>query len=273
MENIKQLREKTGAGMVECKKALEEAGGDIEKAVEILRKKGIAKAAKRGDRETQEGVIKIAVNDANSEGYIVEVNAETDFVVRNSQFQDLAEKILDTVKSKRISSGEELMAAEMDGKTVKEEIDALSGVIGEKIDVKKCNTLAGGTVVAYSHMGGKIGVLVALDKAGQEEIGRDIAMQIAATNPKYIYPEQVSAEDISKEKDIYAEQLRKEGKPEEMIEKILVGKINKYFEEICLAKQEFIKDEGKKISDILGDVKIEKFIIYSLTGSSNSCGI
>src|SRR3989338_7920844 len=239
MENIKQLREKTGAGMVECKKALEEAGGDIEKAVEILRKKGIAKAAKRGDRETQEGVIKIAVNDDNNEGYIVEVNAETDFVVRNSQFQDLAEKILNVAKTKSIGDREELMAAEMDGKTVKEEIDALSGIIGEKIDVRKCNTLAGGTVVAYSHMGGKIGVLVALDKPGQEEIGRDIAMQIAATNPKYIYPEQVSAEDISKEKDIYAEQLRKEGKPEEMIEKILVGKINKYFEEICLAKQEF----------------------------------
>ncbi|MEK7097402.1 MAG: translation elongation factor Ts [Patescibacteria group bacterium] len=273
MENIKQLREKTGAGMVECKKALEEAGGDIEKAVEILRKKGIAKAAKRGDRETQEGIIKIAVNETNNEGYIVEVNAETDFVVRNSQFQELSEKILDIVKTKRIGDREELMAAEMDGKTVKEEIDALSGVIGEKLDVKKCNVLAGGTVVAYSHMGGKIGVLVALDKAGREEIGRDIAMQIAATNPRYISPEQVSEDDINKEKEIYAEQLRKEGKPENMIEKILAGKINKYFEEVCLIKQEFIKDESKKVFDVLGDVKIEKFIIYSLTGSSNSCGI
>lgn len=274
MENIKQLREKTGAGMVECKKALEEAGGDIEKAVEILRKKGIAKAAKRGDRETNEGIVLVAVNDANNEGYIVEVNAETDFVARNDKFQDLSVRILNTVKSKRISGREELMAAEMDGKTVKDEVDALGGVIGEKLDVKNCDTLTSeGTVVAYSHMGGKIGVLVALDKPGQEELGRDIAMQIAAANPKYISSDQVPQEDVNKEKEIYAEQLKKEGKPENMIEKILEGKINKYYEEVCLVNQEFIKDDGKKVKDILGDVKVAKFIVYSLTGSSNSCGI
>ncbi len=264
MEKIKQLRDKTGAGIVDCKKALEDAGGDIEKAVEILRKKGIAKAAKRGDRAVCEGIIKIAVNKESNEGYIVEVNAETDFVVRNEKFQQFAEKILELAKNKKPKNKEELLALEMENGTVRENLDSLSGVIGEKLDIGRCDFISAKTVAAYSHMGGRIGALIALDKENESELARDIAMQVAASDPKYIYPEDVAKEEIEKEKEIYRVQLLKEGKPEQIIDKILPGKLDKYFGKICLVKQEYIKDDKKTVQDILKGVKVEKFIRYSL---------
>lgn len=282
MDLIKNLRDKTGAGISECKQALEGARGDIKKAIEILRKKGIARAAKRGGREAREGVIKVMVNDAGDEGYIVEVNAETDFAARSDKFQDFSNKVLETVKTGKPASVEELMSMKLDRGTVKDNLDNLSGVIGEKLDIKRCAVLTGETVAGYSHMGGKIGVLVALNKPGEIELAREIAMQVAAANPQYIKPEDVPQEEIDKEKEIYAEQLKKKGKPqfgkasksfsakvmadkpENIIEKILAGKINKYFEEICLIKQEYIKDDKKRVEDVLGDVKVEKFIRHSL---------
>lgn len=265
MEQIKKLRDKTGAGIVDCKKALEEAGGDMEKAIEILRKKGIAKAAKREDRAANEGIIKIGINDSNTEGYIVEINAETDFVARNEQFQQFADKVFELVKANKLASRGELMNLSMDGGSVQENLNNLSGVIGEKLDIKRCDAVAStGSVAAYSHMGGRIGVLAAINKAGEVDLARDIAMQVAAANPKYIYPEDVPEEEINKEKEIYREQLLKEGKPEQMIDKILPGKINKYFEEVCLVKQEYIKDDKKKVENILGDAKVERFVRYSL---------
>jgi elongation factor Ts len=273
-KTISELRKKTGAGIVDCKKVLEETNGDIEKAAEILRKKGIAKAAKRTDREVGEGVIKVAVNDENNEGYMVEVNAETDFVARNEKFQAFADQVLAIIKAQKITGRDALLAASMDNGTVKDNLDNLSSVIGEKLDIKNADTLSSsGTVVAYSHMDGKIGVLVALDKTGQAELGHDIAMQIAAMHPKYISREQVPAEEINKEKEMYTDELKREGKPENMIEKIIVGKLNKYFGETCLVDQEFIKDDTKKIKDVLGEVKIEKFIVYSLAGTSERCGL
>lgn len=265
MEQIKELRNKTGAGIVDCKKALEEAGGDMDKAVEILRKKGIAKAAKREDREAKEGVIKIGTNGANTEGYIAEINAETDFVARNEQFKQFSDKVFELVKINKPANKEELMGLPMDGGTVQDNLNNLSGVIGEKLDIKRCDIVSSsGSVAAYSHMGSRIGVLAAINKAGEAELARDIAMQIAAANPKYIYPEDVPAEEINKEKEIYRELLLKEGKPEQMIDKILPGKINKYFEEVCLVKQEYIKDDKKKVENILGDAKVERFVRYSL---------
>lgn len=265
MNLIKELREKTGAGISDCKKALEEAGNDLEKAVEILRKKGIAKAAKRSDRETGEGVIKVSTSDDNKIGFILEVNAETDFVIRSERFQNFAEQVLALAKENKPQDKDGLMALPLDGMTVKESLDNLSGVIGEKLDIKRYEILpASGTVVGYSHMGGKIGVLVALDKEGQADLARDIAMQVAAANPKYLDPSQVPAEELNKEKEIYAEQLKKEGKPENIIEKIMEGKINKYYEEVCLIKQEYIKDDKKRVEQVLGDVKVEKFIRYSI---------
>ncbi len=261
---IKELREKTGAGMVDCKKALEEAGGDIEKAVEVLRKKGIAKSAKRGDRETSEGIILVDTNENNTEGYILQLNSETDFVARNEKFQDLAKNILELIKSQKPKNIEELNPLKLESGSVEEEINNLSGVIGEKLEIKDFKILEGETVAAYSHMGGRIGVLIALDKEGQSELAYDIAMQVAAANPQYLKPEDIPQEVIEKEKEVYKEQLLKEGKPENILDKIIEGKINKFYGEVCLLKQEYIKDDKQRVEQILGDIKIKKFIRYSL---------
>jgi elongation factor Ts len=264
METIKQLREMTGAGMVDCKKALDEANGDLNTAVEILRKKGIAKAAKRTDRETNEGIVKVAVNAEATEGYIVELNSETDFVSRNEKFQEFATQVLELAKELKTSSLEELLAAPLNGSTVKEVLDTLSGVIGEKLDIKRVATITGATVTAYSHLGGKLGVLVALDQSDKSELGMDIAMQVAAANPKYLLPAEVPTEEMDKEKEIAREILVKEGKPVEMIEKILDGKMSKYYGEVCLVEQEYIKDDKKKVKDILGGANIIKFVRFGL---------
>ena len=265
METLKLLRERSGAGMVDCKKALDEADGDIEKAIEILRKKGIAKAAKRGERETRAGLVKVAVRADRKTGYIFEINAETDFVVRSAKFQDFAEKTISLAMANNPQSLGELMALDYGQGSVKENLDSLSGVIGEKLEVKRYDILnSQGTVSSYSHLGGKIGVLVALDKTGQNDLAYEIAMHIAAAGPKYIKPEEVSAEELNKEKEIYREQLLKEGKPANMIAKIMMGKLNKFYEEICLIKQEYIKDDKKRVENILGEAKVDKFIRYSL---------
>ena len=258
------MRDKTGAGIVDCKKALEESGGDIDKAVEILRKKGIAKAAKRSEREASEGVIKILTNEEANEAYILEVNAETDFVARNEKFQDFANQVIDMIKVCKPGNLDELLNLSMAESTVGEALKNLSSVIGEKLEIRGFDILTGDTVAAYSHMGGRIGVIVAIDKTDAKELAYDLAMQIAAANPRYINSSEVPAEEIEKEKSIYREQLLKEGKPENMLEKIMEGKINKYFEEICLVDQDYIKDDKKKVRDILGDVKVKKFIRYSL---------
>lgn len=265
MENLKILREKTDAGIVDCKNALTEANGDIDKAVEILRKKGIAKANKRGDRETSEGVIKIFVDDQAKNGYIVEINAETDFVVLSEKFQEFTDKILKLIIDKQPQGRAQLMSLFFDGSTVQESLDNLSGVIGEKLDVKRFSILSStGIVAGYSHLGGKLGVLVAIDKAEDKQLADDLAMQIAASNPKYITSDQVSTDEVAKEKEIYIEQLKKEGKPENIIVKIIEGKINKYYGEICLVNQEYIKDDSKKVENILGGAKVENFVRYSL---------
>lgn len=267
---IQKLREQTGAGIVDCKKALEEHEGDIDKAIEFLRKKGIAKAAKRSGREASEGVIKVAVNEAGNEGYMVEVNTETDFVARNEKFQDFADKILDLVKEHAPKNLEELLELPMEDGNVKDVLENLSGVIGEKLGVKRCAVLvSSGVVAAYSHMGGKIGVLVALNKAGKNDLAYDIAMQVAAINPEYIRPEDVPEEIINKEKEIFIEQLKAENKPEEIIDKIVQGKLQKYFSEVCLVKQPFIKDDKITVEQFLKekggeDVRVEGFVRFSL---------
>ena len=264
INDIKILREKCGASMVGCKKAMEESGGDIEKAVEILRKKGIAKAAKRSGRETREGVIIVDVNASGNEGYILEMNSETDFVARNEKFLGLTKAIFNLIKEKKPGGVEELFNLNLDNGTVKENLDNLSGTIGEKLGIKRFAIITGATVAAYSHAGGRIGVLLSLNKTGENELAKDIAMQIAAANPQYLKPEEVPAKEIEKEKEIYRASLAKEGKPEQIIDKIIIGKLDKYFEEICLLNQEYIKDDKKKVKDILGDVEVERFLRYSL---------
>lgn len=251
--------------MVDCKVALDESGGDINKAVEILRKKGIAKAAKRSDRQAGEGLVKVALSGNTKTGYILEINAETDFAVKSGKFQEFTEKVMQLIMGKQPKDLAELMALDIGGGAVKENLDSLSGIIGEKLDIKKYEMLnSSGTVAAYSHLAGKIGVLAALDKEGQSDIAYDLAMQIAAADPKYIYPEDVPSEEIKKEREVYKAQLLKEGKPENMIDKIMPGKLAKFYEEVCLVKQEYIKDDKKKIEDILAGVKVEKFVRYSL---------
>jgi elongation factor Ts len=266
MEEIKLLREKTGAGMMDCKKAMDEAGGDIEKAVEILRKNGIAKAAKRGDRETSQGVIKVSVSSDNKVGYILQLNSETDFVSRNEQFQKLADDILAIMVASQPVTLEALQELTMaDGNTVNANVVNLSGTIGEKLEIKQMAVLKSeGTVASYLHANGSIGVLVAVNDADKVELAVDIAMQVAAANPKYIVPEEVDAVELAKEQDVYREILVREGKPVEMIDKIMPGKVNKYYEDVCLIKQEYIKDDKKKVSDILGTTQVEKFIRFSL---------
>jgi elongation factor Ts len=264
METIKKLRELTGAGMVDCQKALKEANNDLEKAIEILRKKGIAKAAKRTDREANEGIIKVAVNEAGDEGYILEVNSETDFVSRNEKFQTFADEVLTVIKTNKPKSLDELLAMKLGNGTVQEELDNLSGTIGEKMGIKRFEILNGATVGAYSHLGGKMGVLVSLDQAGKNELAVNVAMQIAAANPKYITSEDVSADELAKEKEIYKEQLIKEGKPEAMVDKIVEGKMGKFYSEVCLVEQEYIKDDKQKVKNILAGTKVLHFIRFSL---------
>ncbi len=264
MELIKQLREMTGAGMVDCQKALKEADNDLEKAVEILRKKGIAKAAKRTDRDTNEGVVKVGVNTDKTEAYILEVNSETDFVSRNEKFQAFADSVLELIKTNKPANLEILLGLHLAEGSVQEDMDSLSGTIGEKLGIKRFTIISGSTVAAYSHLGGKMGVLVALDVAGKEDLAADLAMQVAAANPKYILPSEVDPTEMAKEKEIYKEQLIKEGKPEAMVEKIVEGKAGKYYSEVCLVEQEYIKDDKKKVKDILGGANILKFVRFSL---------
>lgn len=266
LNTIKILRERTGAGMADCQKALVEANGDMEMAVDILRKKGIAKAAKRGERETNQGIIKMMISEDHKNGYLLEVNAETDFVARNQQFQDFVNETMELLMSAEPKNLAELLALTMNShETVGDTLAHLSGVIGEKLAIKRCDILTSdGTVGGYVHANSAIGVLVALDKADLEEIANNVAMQIAASNPCYIAPEDVDPQELDKEKEIYRAQLIAEGKPEEMIEKILLGKANKYFEEVCLIKQEYVKDEKMKVEQILNGAKVEKFIRYSL---------
>jgi len=249
---------------VDCQKALQEAGQDLNKAVEILRKKGIAKAAKRLGREANEGVVKVGLNEAKTEAYIVEVNSETDFVARNEKFQSFADQIFDLVKTQKPASVEALLKLDLNGTSVQESLDHLSGTTGEKMDIKRLDIVSGASVAAYSHLGGRMGVLVALDKPGLETVAMDVAMQVAAANPKYILPSEVEAEEMAKEKEIYKEQLLKEGKPAAMVDKIVEGKMAKYYSEVCLTEQEYIKDDKKKVKDILAGANVLKFVRYAL---------
>lgn len=264
MELIKQLREMTGAGIVDCKKALVEASNDLQKAVDILRKKGISKAAKRGDRETTEGLVKLAISPDGSEAYAFALTSETDFVSRNDKFQAFAEEVMALIIRERPADLASLLALPMEQSSVQESLASLSGTIGEKMDITRYEVVKGSSLATYSHLGGKLGVLVSLDTPDKNDLALDVAMQVAAANPKYLESSEVEQADMDREEDIYREQLLKEGKPAEMIERILKGKMAKYYSEVCLVEQEYIKDDKKKIKDILAGVKILAFVRLSL---------
>ncbi len=252
---VKALREKTGAGMMDCKKALVEANGNEEKAIEILRKKGLAKAAKKADRNAAEGRIEIYITPDMKKGSIVEVNCETDFVAKTDEFVEFVSETVKTINVNDIANVDELNKAQFGEGTFEEELKVKIAKIGENIVVRRMGTIIApenGIVNGYIHAGGKVGVLVAAacDKPETCEAIKstlkDIAMHIAAMKPAYLNPESVPEDVIEKEKEIAKAQLLKEGKPEQVIEKIIPGKIKKFYQESCLTEQEYVKAEKKE---------------------------
>lgn len=257
LKTISQLRETTGAGIGDCKHALEEAGSDLDKAVEILRKKGEIKAAKKSERAANEGLVAIAED--GQRAAVVVLNCETDFVAKNEDFiravQDLAEQLLNL--------GLEEFKQKADQKIKNE----LVVKIGENIQLGDFGIFDGEVLGRYLHANRRVAAVASLS-GGSQELANDIAMQIAAMAPKYLKPEDVPAADLDKEREIYREQLKNEGKPENIWDKIIQGKLNKYYEDVCLLNQIFIKDDKKKISDLLAvagsEVMIKNFKRFSI---------
>ena len=249
---VKELREMTGAGMMDCKKALVATEGDMEKAIDFLREKGLSQAAKKAGRVAAEGAVVAYVTEDGKTGAIVEVNCETDFVGKNENFQALAKSIAELIVKTNPADVDALLASEMDGKTVKDVVTEAIAKIGENISVRRFVRYesAEGKVYSYIHGGGKIGVLVDM-KGGDAELGKDIAMQVAAANPQFLNRNEVPDSELEHEKDILTEQARNEGKPENIIAKMVMGRINKYYKEVCLVDQEFIRDGDLTISKLL----------------------
>ncbi len=278
-ELVKQLREKTGAGMMDCKKALEETDGDFEKAIEYLRKKGAAVAAKRAERSANEGLILTRLSEDAKTAAIVELNCETDFVARSEAFVELANKIADHVFANNFQNLDELLNSTINGLTITDLINEAVGKIGEKILLsrfKKVNVV-NGSIVDYIHPGSKLGVLVVFEftksvPADFRTFGRDIAMQVAAMKPMTVSRDQVDKNLIEKEIEIYKTQARNEGKPEQVLERIAQGKLEKFYQEVCLLEQPFVKDGSKSVSELIKsyneanqtDVKIKEFIRFHL---------
>jgi elongation factor Ts len=255
---IKKLREKTGAGMMDCKRALEASNGDMEAAIDYLRKKGAATGAKRAERAAKEGVIATRVSADGKTGVAVEVNCETDFVGRSDDFTGFATNVVETILRDRPATVEALQGLKTPaGKTIAELLNDLLAKVGEKIDVRRFQIVnsADGTVSSYTHLGSKIGVLVefgGMDASGAQT-GRDVAMQVAAMNPICVSRDELPKDAIERELDIYRTQATNEGKKEQIVERIVSGRLEKYYQEVCLLDQTFIKDPGKTVKDVLAD--------------------
>jgi elongation factor Ts len=264
--DVNKLRQQTGAGMMDCRKALMESDGDFEKAIDYLRKKGQKVAANRSDREAKEGVVLAKANADNTYGVIVNLSSETDFVAKNQEFIDFAQRIADIALETKATDVEQLKAAQMDGATVADRVLEMVAKIGEKIDVVRFETISADAVVPYIHAGYRIGVLVGMNKAANDGIiaaGKDVAMQIAAMNPLAVNEAGISPETLEREKAIAIEQVMAEGKAADMAEKIAAGKLNKFFKENTLLPQAFVKDNSKTVGDYLksveGDLTVTSF--------------
>ena len=260
---VKELREKTGAGMMDCKKVLTETDGDLEKAAELLREKGITKAAKKSGRVAAEGMVEAYISEDEKVGAIVEVNSETDFVAKNEEFRTFVMDVAKQIVKNNPESVEALLAEPAmfeEGKTVNEALIGKIATIGENISIRRFARFetTDGLIEKYIHGDGKIAVLVNMT-SGTKELAKDVCMQIAAARPEFIDRDQVPAERVEKEKEILKIQTMNEGKPEAIAEKIVLGRINKFYQEICLVDQEFVKDPSKKVSDILKDSKVLEF--------------
>jgi elongation factor Ts len=252
--DVNKLRQQTGAGMMDCRKALVESEGDFEKAVDYLRKKGQKVAALRSDRETKEGVIIAKTTADGKAGVIVGLGCETDFVAKNEDFVKFAQSIVDLALANGIKSIEELGAATLDGATVADKVNDQVAKIGEKITLAKFERIEAASVTAYIHGNYRMGVLVGFTKPVTEEVGKDVAMQIAAMNPIAVDADSVPEDVIAREKEIAVEQVKAEGKAPEMAEKIAMGKVNKFFKESTLLAQAFVKDNNKSVADYLKSV-------------------
>ena len=252
---VKELRDKIGAGMMECKKALTETNGDIEKAIEYLRERGIAKAAKKSDRIAAEGLVLGYVSEDNKVGAVVEVNSETDFVAQNNEFREFVESVAKQIVEKNPANVEELLeqeSIEVAGKKVSEVLIDKTAKIGEKLSIRRFVRFENknGLIEKYIHGDGKIAVLVNME-GGDSNLAKDICMQIAAARPEFIDREAVPEERLNKEMEILKVQAMNEGKPENIAEKIVQGRLGKFYGEICLVEQEFVKNPDMKISDLL----------------------
>ncbi|SHF52272.1 translation elongation factor Ts [Ornithinibacillus halophilus] len=266
---VKELREKTGAGMMDCKKALTETDGDIEKAIDYLREKGIAKAAKKADRIAAEGSTYIAVE--GNTAVLLEVNCETDFVTKNDQFKNLLTDLGNHILSQQPSSVEEALQQKLNGEgdTVETYINSAVAKIGEKISLRRftlLNKTDNDAFGAYLHMGGRIGVLTLVEGTTEESVAKDVAMHIAAVNPKYVSRDQVSEDEVNREREVLKTQALNEGKPENIVEKMVEGRLGKFFEQICLLEQDFVKDPDQKVKKYVADkgANVQTFIRYEV---------
>ena len=261
---VKELREKTGAGMMDCKKVLTETDGDMEKAIELLRERGIAKAAKKSGRVAAEGLVEAVISEDGKTGAIIEVNSETDFVAKNEEFKTFVENVANQVLKTNPKDVEELLAQPAmfeEGKTVQESLVGKIATIGENLTIRRFARFESeGLVEKYIHGDGKIAVLVNMKK-GDSTVAKDICMQIAAARPEYVRREEVPEERVAKEMEILKVQTMNEGKPEAIAEKIVQGRIGKFYEEICLVDQAFVKDPNMKISELLKqkDAEVAEF--------------
>lgn len=270
-KDVMALREQTGAGMMDCKRALVDANGDKEKAAEILRERGIAKAAKRATKIAAEGIVYAYVE--GKTGVLLEVNCESDFVARGDKFRGMVEEIARLIAAKKPATVEELLALEKDGKTVDVYVQEQTAVIGEKLSVRRFTVYeSAGVIETYIHMGGTMGVMLnfeGADSAEVKELAHNVALHVAFAKPQYMTAAEVPAETVEKEKEILKKEVMNEGKPEAIAEKIVLGKVKKFYEENCLMEQKFIKDDSMTIAQLIastaktaGAVSLRQFCFY-----------
>ncbi|MDP1417993.1 translation elongation factor Ts [Peribacillus simplex] len=265
---VKELREKTGAGMMDCKKALVQTEGDMEKAIDFLREKGIAKAANKGDRIAAEGLTSIVVE--GNQAVILEVNSETDFVAKNEGFQTLVKELATFLLANKPESVEAALEQTMEnGAKVADHINAAVAKIGEKLTLRRFQVVSktdNDAFGAYLHMGGRISVLSVLEGTTDEEAAKSVSMHIAAINPKYISRDQVDASELEREREVLTQQALNEGKPEKIVAKMVEGRINKFYEEICVNEQAFVKNPDQKVGQFVESKggKIQSFVRYEV---------
>jgi elongation factor Ts len=265
---VKELREKTGVGMMDCKKALQQTDGDMDKAIDYLREKGMASASKKADRIAAEGLTSVVVN--GNDAVILEVNAETDFVAKNEAFQTLVKELGEHLLKNKPATIEEAVASTMDnGATVEAHINAAISKIGEKMTLRRFTVLTktdNDAFGAYLHMGGRISVLTVLDGTTDADAAKDVSMHVAALNPKYVSHDQVSQEELEHERQVLTQKSLNEGKPENIVAKMVEGRLRKYLEEICLNDQPFVKNPDQKVSQFVASkgATIREFIRYEV---------